>query len=66
MESTWMESNSQSIFWDSLRNFKSLGDVVPDLNCSVFGASDNQLFSYTDIKTSDFLRVVAAVNEVNL
>ena len=41
MESTWMESYSQSIFWDCLGDLQCLGDVVPNLNGSIFGAGND-------------------------
>ena len=65
MESTWVECNCEGIFWHSLRDLKGFGNVVPNFNCSVPRACDDELLSNTDIKTSDIRCMVATVNEIN-
>lgn len=61
-----MESNGKCLFWQKVRDFKSLGHVIPNLYGLVFRAGNNELLPDADIETSDLLRVVLAVNEIEL
>ena len=49
METTWVESHSQALFWEALSDLVSLRRVVPNAHRFVAGASSNELLSDADI-----------------
>lgn len=44
-----MESNCETIFLLLATYLESLCCIIPNLNSAIFGASDNELLSNTDI-----------------
>ena len=57
MQTTWMESNCQTILLLLATYLESLCCVIPNLNSTIFGTSDNELLSDTDIQSSDLILV---------
>ena len=55
-----MECNSEALLWESLSNLMTLSCIVPYVDRFVSRASDNELFAYIDIKSSNFSLVEGA------
>tara|TARA_B110000285_G_C15114091_1_gene613003 strand:+ start:947 stop:1381 length:435 start_codon:yes stop_codon:yes gene_type:complete len=66
METGRMEGDSKSFFSESFFVLKGLVHVVPDLDGLIFRAGDDQLFSNTGVKTSDFISMELGVDVIKL